>query len=53
MLGGGRGVIIFVRVEIPSPKIVKNIPWTYKKIHCKGEPKGILRYKQKKAYYFI
>ena len=25
-------------VEIPSPKIVKYLPKTYKKLYCKGEP---------------
>ena len=35
-------VIIFPRsdwkVEIPFPKIVKTLPWTYKKLHYKEEP---------------
>ena len=26
------------------PRIVKNLPWTYKKLHYKGEPYQILRY---------
>ena len=26
------------RVVVPSPKIVMNLPRTYEKLHCKGEP---------------
>ena len=26
------------RVEILSPKIVINLPWSFQKIYCKGEP---------------
>ena len=32
--GGGA---FFGRKEIPSPKTVKNVPWTYKKLYFKGE----------------
>ena len=32
------GVFFIGIVEIPSPQIVKYLPWTYKKLHCIGEP---------------
>ena len=31
------------RLDIPSPKIVINLSWTYEKIHCKGEPYRFMR----------
>ena len=31
-------VISFGRVVVPSPKIVINLPGTYEKLPCKGEP---------------
>ena len=27
----------FGMVDVPSPKIVTNLPWNYKKLHCNGE----------------
>ena len=37
--------------DIPSPQIVINLPSTYEKLHCKGEPyTEILRYKQSKIH---
>ena len=43
--GGGSSLI--GSVKIPSKKIVENLPWTCKKLHCKGEPavSEILRYR--------
>ena len=32
------GVISLRRVVVPSPKLVINLPRTYEKLHCKGEP---------------
>ena len=28
----------YLKGEDTSPKIDKNLPWTYKNLHCKGEP---------------
>ena len=33
------------RVEISSPRIVKNLPCTYNKLHCKGEPYRLSGYR--------
>ena len=32
------GTISLGRVAVPSSKIVINLPRTYEKLHCKGEP---------------
>ena len=32
------GAIDLGRVVVPCTKIVINLPWTYKKLHCKGNP---------------
>ena len=52
------GVISLGRVEIPSPKIVINLPRTYEKLpvtenHIGSEVGEILPSRQKKDYYFI
>ncbi len=56
--GGGTFFLWLITLgimEIPSPKLVKNLPWTYNNLQHKGEPyrldSDILRYTQK-AYYF-
>ena len=38
----------YLRVVVPSPKIVVNLPRAYEKLHCKGEPavRKILWYRQ-------
>ncbi len=36
--GGNCGAISLERVVIPSPRIVVNLPGTFEKLVCKGEP---------------
>ena len=42
-------------VVVPSPQILINLPQTYEKLHCLNGSavSEILRYRQKKQYYFI
>ena len=37
-LSNFRGTTPLVRVEVNSLKIIIYFSWTYKKLHCKGEP---------------
>ena len=60
-MGGGvifLGAISLCRVVVPSQEIVTNLPRTYEKLHCTGEPiesaiSEILRYRHTNISYNI
>ncbi len=62
-VGSGKIYNYFGRMEVtgtPSPKIVINLPWAYKKLYCKGEPCQfsykdplLYKYKQTSCYFII
>ena len=31
-------ILILKKINIPSPKIIIKVNWTYEKLHCKVEP---------------